>query len=110
MEETFSSLNIKDVEQKTVEGTAEFWDCPWHPSIKEINQVIKNGEKLDLSTFWIFLDHNYEVSTWCCQCRETVFDMDQDEIIKLLEGNTYSFKFFVCSECAQIIKYATFHY
>nr|CAD2184861.1 unnamed protein product [Meloidogyne enterolobii] len=127
MEQTFASfLNINDinqeklssdpsmpnkvVEQKVLEGTAEFWDCSWHPLTKELNQMIKKGEKLDSATLFTFLDHNYELSTWCDQCRSTLFEMEQDEIIKIEKGNTYKYKFFVCADCAQIIKYATFYY
>ncbi|CAK5072872.1 unnamed protein product [Meloidogyne enterolobii] len=129
MEQTFAKfLNINDIKEETIkqgslnemfgkavkqnvlEGTAMFWDCSWHPLTKEINQKIKNGENLDISMFFEFLDHNYETSTWCDQCRKTLYEMKQDEILKVEEGNTYKYKFFVCSDCAQIIKYATFHY
>uniref|UniRef100_A0A914L7I5 Uncharacterized protein n=1 Tax=Meloidogyne incognita TaxID=6306 RepID=A0A914L7I5_MELIC len=134
MEQTFASfLNIKDmeqegakpflahtftsptempqnvVEQSVIEGEAQFWDCSWHPLTKEVNIMLKNGEKLDYSTFLGFLDHNFELSTWCNQCFETIFGMKQEEIIKI-EGNKYTYKFFVCKDCAQIIKYATFHF
>uniref|UniRef100_A0A914NV60 Uncharacterized protein n=1 Tax=Meloidogyne incognita TaxID=6306 RepID=A0A914NV60_MELIC len=76
MEQTFASfLNIKDIEQEgakpilahtfaaingmsqnvveqsVLEGEAEFWDCSWHPLTNKVNQMLKNGEKLDYSTF-----------------------------------------------------------
>uniref|UniRef100_A0A1I8BJQ0 Thiol oxidase n=1 Tax=Meloidogyne hapla TaxID=6305 RepID=A0A1I8BJQ0_MELHA len=107
---TLDKIVSKDVEQKLVEGIAEFWDCSWHPLTKEVNQILKNGEQLDFSTFLGFLDHNYELSDWCDPCREKVYDREQKEIIQLCGENTYKYKFFVCNDCAQIIKYATFHY
>nr|CAD2202663.1 unnamed protein product [Meloidogyne enterolobii] len=72
--------------------------------------MIKNGEKLDSSTLFTFLDHNFELSTWCDHCRTKILKKEQDEIIKVEKGNTYKYKFFVCADCAQIIKYATFYY
>nr|CAD2172673.1 unnamed protein product [Meloidogyne enterolobii] len=109
-QELLNKMPGKDDEQNVIEGIAEFWECSWHPQTKEINQMIKNGEKLDASTFLIFLDHNYETSTWCEQCRKTLLEMKQEEILEVGEGNTYKYKFFVCTDCAQIIKYATFYY
>nr|CAD2193845.1 unnamed protein product [Meloidogyne enterolobii]CAD2199848.1 unnamed protein product [Meloidogyne enterolobii] len=109
-QEELNKLSGNVVEQNIIEGTAEFWDCEWHPQTKELNRMIKNGEKMDASTFFIFLDHNYETSSWCDKCRKTLYEMKQDEILKFEEGNTYKYKFFVCTDCAQIIKYATFYY
>uniref|UniRef100_A0A1I8BGU0 DUF1033 family protein n=1 Tax=Meloidogyne hapla TaxID=6305 RepID=A0A1I8BGU0_MELHA len=104
------SLKSKDVEQKVVEGSAEFWDYAWEPIAKEANQIFKNWKRLDFSVFLGFLDYKYLFPMWCDQCRKKVFNMNQDELIKIDEGYTYKYKFSVCNDCAPIIEYVNSYY